>query len=286
MRALDGNSSSQDSAVAGARVRIVVVNRPVKSVFVGIRLVYRRRAMQQNLGQSAKLPICCAVGTFVLLAGACSAPDRTDKHGATNASDVDGGVPADAAPPSIFDPSWCTGPAITQQQVESLFAPAATSATLTTTVTVDAQQRVCQDQTGCQPWEATTTVPLYEFTPSILPVNIFNLTNEVDFAVPATGQVGCTVPGPLCSFTASDLSSSVYSPVAQTGVLMWGLWPSLSSDNSDVQVGNWGGPVISHYQTWGTTITTNTCLWGTDDGRVYGDNGTYTEYQLVVYAQY
>ena len=40
------------------------------------------------------------------------------------------------------------------------------------------------------------------------------------------------------------------------------------------------------YLTWGQVTTTNTCLFGTTSGRIYGTSGQYTEYQMVIYGQY
>jgi hypothetical protein len=218
--------------------------------------------------------------------GSSSGVDAATGDGARGSSDGtsgggDGGTTPDAAiPAASFDPSWCSGAEITQQQVLSRFAPAATMATLAT-VAIDARKRACQDQTGCQGWVTTATVPFYQINWT---GSGFTFINGVDFAVPATGQARCTVPGPNCSVTIGTLTSNVYPADTSNPSYLWGVTPYLAG--SGVQVGSWSFDPRGNYIPWGATTTTNTCLWGTENGRVYGQSATYTEYQIVVYATY
>lgn len=215
--------------------------------------------------------------------GSGSGGDASTAGDSATGGDSGNTPPPDAAPdaPAITTPwdiSWCPGAQITQQQVLAIFQPAATSATLGT-VTLDAQQRACQDQTGCQGWTSTTTVPLYDihWTGSG-----FDFISGADIAVPATGTATCTVPGPNCTVTIGAVTSGVYPP--SQGSFLWSVSPSLSG--TQAQVGNWSSDPSGDYITWGTTTTTATCLFGTENGRVYGSNGTYTEYQMVIFGSY
>ncbi|MCW5832975.1 MAG: hypothetical protein KIS78_11245 [Labilithrix sp.] len=74
-----------------------------------------------------------------------------------------------ASPPTpantVFDPSWCSGSPITKSEALAKFQPAATTATLGT-VQLDGRKRDCHDQTGCQAWQPTTSLPFYKVTRS------------------------------------------------------------------------------------------------------------------------
>jgi hypothetical protein len=196
--------------------------------------------------------------------------------GSTGAPDAGPDAPATTAP---FDVSWCPGSAITQNQVLGIFAPAATTATLAT-VTLDARQRNCQDQTGCQAWTPSTTLPLYAIQWN---GNGFNFNGPTNITVPATGTATCTVPGPSCTATVGPFSALVYSSTPQQ-VTSWGVSPSVNGQQA--QVGSWSPDPSGDYLEWGSVTTTASCLFGTENGRVYGAGGTYVEYQLVLYATY
>ena len=196
--------------------------------------------------------------------------------GSTGAPDASSDAPATTAP---FDISWCPGSAITQTQVLGIFPPAATSATLAT-VTLDAQQRNCQDQTGCEGWTPTTTLPLYAIQWN---GNGFNFNGPTNITVPATGTATCTVPGPSCTATVGPFSALVYSSTPQQ-VTSWGVSPRVNGQQA--QVGSWSPDPSGEYLEWGGVTTTASCLFGTENGRVYGASGTYVEYQLVLYATY
>jgi len=209
-------------------------------------------------------------------AGASGDSGTTGDSGSMGAPDASPDAPATTAP---FDISWCPGSAITQTQVLGIFAPAATSATLAT-VTLDAQQRNCQDQTGCQGWTATTTLPLYAIQWN---GNGFNFNGPTNINVPATGTATCTVPGPSCTATVGPFSALVYSSTPQQ-VTSWGVSPSVNGQQA--QVGSWSPDPSGDYLEWGGVTTTASCLFGTENGRVYAGSGTYVEYQLVLYATY
>jgi hypothetical protein len=214
-------------------------------------------------------------------AGSGGGDSSTAPDGSTG---TDGGTTPDAAPdsPSITTPwdiSWCPGAAITESQVLAIFAPAATSATLAT-VTLDARQRQCQDQTGCQGWMATSTLPLYAIQWN---GSGFNFNGPTNIAVPATGSAVCTVPGPTCNATVGMLTALVYSTTAQQ-ITPWGVSPSVGG--SQAQVGNWSSDPSGNYIEYGGATTASSCLFGTENGRVYSSNGLYTEYQMVLYAQF
>jgi hypothetical protein len=227
---------------------------------------------------------------FPILLAACAsgrpAGAPPDAHGDGSTSDPDGSTSssdasADAAPPmSPFDISWCPGGQITSDQVLSRFAPAATMATLAS-VTIDARKRQCQDQTGCLAYVATPTVPLFNihWTGSG-----FTFINEADVAVPQTGTATCTVPGPSCSITVGPVTTTIYPHDTANPSFLWGVSPRING--AQVQVGSWSSNPSGSYLTWGQVTTTNTCLFGTTSGRVYGASGQYTEYQLVIYGQY
>jgi hypothetical protein len=207
----------------------------------------------------------------------------TDGNTSTGGDSGTTGSP-DAAPdsPSITTPwdiSWCPGAAITESQVLAIFAPAATSATLAT-VTLDARQRQCQDQTGCQGWTASTTLPLYAI---VWNGSGFNFTGPTNIAVPATGTAVCTVPGPTCTATVGPLTALVYSTTTQQ-ITPWGVSPDVNG--SQAQVGNWSQDPSGNYVEYGGATTASSCLFGTENGRVYGTSGLYTEYQMVLYAQF
>ncbi len=202
---------------------------------------------------------------------------------ADGSSGVDGAPGGDASgdgPPIVspFDISWCPGAEVSEQQILAIFAPAATSATLGS-VTLDAQQRQCQDQTGCQGWTPTTTLPLYDIQWT---GNGFAFDNPTSVTVPASGTAACTVPGPVCTVTVGPVSSGVYPPYS--GDFNWSVSPSVNGEQA--QVGDWSSDPSGDYIEWGATTTTSTCLFGTENGRIYGANSTYTEYQMVIYGQY
>lgn len=211
---------------------------------------------------------------------AAAGGDSSSPSDGTPAGDGSGMTPDAAIPAASFDPSWCSAPQITEQQVLSRFAPAATSA-MFANVAIDARKRACQDQTGCQPWESTSTVPLFRINWT---GSGFTFIDEVDLAVPSTGTATCIVPGPSCSFAIEGMTSNLWPADAANPSFLWGVSPYVSGGQS--QVGSWSSDPQGNYITWGATTTTNTCLWGTENGRVYGPSATYTEYQLVVYAQY
>lgn len=227
--------------------------------------------------------------------GASPSADAADTHddGSTTGDDAsstgandagttattDAGPDASATGPAPFDVSWCPGAAITQQQVLAIFPPAATSATLAT-VTLAARQRNCQDQTGCQGWTPSTTLPLYAIQWN---GNGFDFNGPTDITVPASGTAVCTVPGPNCTATVGPFTALVYSSTQQQ-VTAWGVSPDVNG--AQAQVGNWSPDPSGDYLEWGQVTTTASCLWGTEDGRVYGASGTYVEYQLVLYATY
>ena len=167
---------------------------------------------------------------------------------------------------------------MTSQQILALFAPAATTATMGS-VTLDAQQRQCQDQTGCQGWTPTTTLPLYDIQWT---GDGFDFVNPTSITVPASGTATCTVPGPNCTVTVGPVTSSVYPPYSSD--FNWAVSPSVGGEQA--QVGNWSSDPSGDYVEWGPTTTTATCLFGTENGRIYGASGTYTEYEMVIYGQY
>jgi hypothetical protein len=75
----------------------------------------------------------------------------------------------------------------------------------------------------------------------------------------------------------------VYSSTPQQ-VTSWGVSPSVNGQQA--QVGSWSPDPSGDYLEWGSVTTTASCLFGTENGRVYGAGGTYVEYQLVLYATY
>ncbi len=210
-------------------------------------------------------------------AGTTGDGGTTDPDGTTASSDAT----TDAAlVMSPFDISWCPGAQITSDQVLSRFAPAATMATLGT-VTIDARKRQCQDQTGCLGWTAATTVPLFRINWT---GNGFTFINETDVAVPQVGTTTCTVPGPSCSLAAGPVGTNIYPHDVSNPSFLWGVSPRISG--SQVQVGSWSPNPSGSYLEWGQVTTTNTCLFGTTSGRIYGTSGQYTEYQMVIYGLY
>jgi hypothetical protein len=230
---------------------------------------------------------------FAILLAACAngrpagAPgDAPTGHDPDGSSDPDGmmshgDASSDAAPPmSPFEISWCPGGQITSDQVLSRFAPAATMATLAS-VTIDARKRQCQDQTGCLPWAATSSVPLFliHWTGSG-----FTFINENDVAVPQTGTATCTVPGPNCSIAVGAVTTTIYPHDSANPSFLWGVSPRING--MQVQVGSWSSNPSGTYLEWGQVTTTNTCLFGTTSGRVYSTSGQYIEYQMVIYGQY
>jgi hypothetical protein len=194
----------------------------------------------------------------------------------------DASVDATPPPPSPFDISWCPGATITEPQVLARFAPAATTATLGN-VTLDARSRACQDQTGCAPYVAVSSVPLHRinWTGSGF---TFPLMNDV--AVPQHGVATCVVPGPRCSLVIDIVTSVVWPNEGSNTNFMWGVSPRIAG--TQVQVGNWSPNPSGSYLNWGSgsVTTTNTCLFGTMSGRVYSTGGQYTEYQMVIFGQY
>jgi len=215
--------------------------------------------------------------------GGTSDSSTSDGATADGASAADGASGSDAQGdgPSItspFDISWCPGAQVTSQQILALFAPAATSATMGS-VTLDAQQRQCQDQTGCQGWTPSTSLPLYDIQWT---GNGFAFDNPTDVTVPASGTATCTVPGPQCTVTVGPVTSSIYPPYDSN--FNWTVSPSLNG--TQAQVGDWSPDPSGDYLEWGPTTTTSSCLFGTENGRIYGASGTYTEYEMVIYGQY
>lgn len=207
----------------------------------------------------------------------------TGGDSSTSGGDSGGTPPPDAGPdaPSITTPwdiSWCPGAQITQSQVLAFFQPATTSATLGA-ATLDARQRACQDQTGCQAWTTATSVPLYDVDWN---GNGFDFPSAATVDVPAHGTITCTVPGPSCTASIGVVTSGVYPP--SQGSFLWSVSPDVNG--SQAQVGNWSSDPSGDYVTWGQTTTTATCLWGIEDGRVYSTGGQYTEYQMVIFASY
>jgi hypothetical protein len=196
--------------------------------------------------------------------------------GTKGVSDAGSDAPAITTP---WDISWCPGAAITQSQVLAIFPAAATSATLAT-VTLDARQRQCQDMTGCQAWTPATTLPLYGIQWNGAG---FNFPGPTDITVPATGTAVCTVPGPNCTATVGPLTALVYSSTPQQ-ITSWGVSPDVNG--SQAQVGSWSPDPSGDYIEYGGATTAETCLFGTENGRVYGSAGLYTEYQMVLYAQF
>jgi len=211
--------------------------------------------------------------------------DPSGDANAANDAGVGSGAQGDAAidAPAItspFDISWCPGAQILPQQVLARFAPAATSAVLGAVV-LDARQRQCQDQTGCNPWTSVASVPLYRINWT---GNGFTFINGTDIAVPATGSATCTVPGPNCSVAINSVTSTIFPKDSSNPAFLWGVSPRISG--AQVQVGNWSFDPHGNYLTWGGVTTTNTCLFGSENGRAYGASGTYVEYQMVIYGQY
>jgi hypothetical protein len=126
-----------------------------------------------------------------------------------------------------------------------------------------------------------TSVPLYaiRWTGSG-----FSFDTEHDIAVPSTGVATCSVPGPVCSVAVDVVTTSLYPADSANPSYLWGVSPRI--DGGQVQVGDWSDDPRGNYVAWGETTTTNSCLFGTEHGRIYGASGTYTEYQLVIYGQY
>jgi hypothetical protein len=218
-------------------------------------------------------------------AGDSGAPDSSSSDGPAaeggNAGDAASGTDASNDAPIVtspFDVSWCPGAEVTSQQILALFAPAATSATMGS-VTLDARQRQCQDQTGCQGWTPATSVPLYDIQWT---GNGFAFVSPTDVTVPASGTATCTVPGPQCTVTVGPVTSGIYPPYDSS--FMWAVSPSLNGQQA--QVGDWSSDPSGDYIEFGATTTTSSCLFGTENGRIYGASGTYTEYQMVIYGQY
>jgi hypothetical protein len=115
------------------------------------------------------------------------------------------------------------------------------------------------------------------------------------YPVPSTGIATCTVPGPNCSFEAGALTTSLwpfywahrpnYPSVAYWGTPGSHFPADPYLDNVPVQLWPW---VLGQPEAflWKSTRLTNTCLWGMQPGRVDGQGGYYTEYQVVAYGQY
>lgn len=232
------------------------------------------------------LPIllaACASGHHA--GGTGGSDDPVDAPGST--TDPDGGSTSssdanpDAAPPTApFDVSWCPGGQITSDQVLARFAPAATMATLGT-VWIDARMRNCQDQTGCQGWMPSPVAPMFKINWT---GTGFTFINRNDVPVPQSGVATCTVPGPNCSLTIGPVTSTIYPHDTSNPSFLWGVSPRIAG--AQVQVGSWSTSPSGNYITWGQVTTTNSCLWGTQSGRIYGSAGQYTEFQMVIYGQY
>jgi hypothetical protein len=206
-------------------------------------------------------------------------PGDPDAMGTSSDAQADAFVPAQ---PSPFDVAWCPGSTITEAQVLSRFAPAASTATLGN-VTLDARKRACQDQTGCQPYVATSSVPLHKITWT---GSGFTFPLGADVAVPQHGVATCVVPGPRCSLTIDVVTTVVWPHEGSNTNFLWGVSPRIAG--AQVQVGNWSPNPSGTYLNWGsgTVTTTNSCLFGTLSGRVYSTGGQYTEYQMVIWGQY
>jgi hypothetical protein len=125
------------------------------------------------------------------------------------------------------------------------------------------------------------TVPLYviNWTGSG-----FSFINPTTVTVPTAGTATCTVPGPQCSVSVGPVTSGVWPADTANPSFLWGVSPRING--SQVQAGSWSSDPSGNYITWGDVTTTNSCLFGTENGRVYGASGTYVEYQVVIYGQY
>jgi hypothetical protein len=189
-------------------------------------------------------------------------------------SNVDASLPGPQGPTPWTSP--CTG-AITTDDILAHFAPAATSATFGT-VWADARSRQCQDQTGCQPWQAASSVDLYRINYT---GSGFTFVDPTTLSVPATGTITCTVPGPECTLTLGPMTSNVY-PAEQGRPL--GITPAVGG--AQVQVGSWSSNPRGTYLQYTSSIVAKSCLWGSMSGRVYGASGTYVETELVVWGSY
>ena len=203
--------------------------------------------------------------------GAASSSDA-----GAEASGGDSGTTRPAGP-TPWAASPCTGAAIGTNDILSHFAPAATSATFGT-VWVDAQQRQCQDQTGCQGWQPASSFDLYRIAYT---GSGFTFTNPTTIPVPSSGTITCTVPGPSCTLTIGAMTSNVY-PAEQGRPL--GITPRIAG--AQVQVGNWSFDTRGNYLQYTSSTVTTTCLWGSMSGRVYGASGTYVETQMVVWGSF
>ncbi len=102
-------------------------------------------------------------------------------------------------------------------------------------------------------------------------------------AVPATGTASCTVPGPGCGITVGSLTSSILADTTNPQ-LPWGEGPNINGHQ--FQVGNWSSDPRGNFLMWNTGVTSNTCLFGSENGRIYGQNGQYTEYELAISGQF
>ncbi len=184
----------------------------------------------------------------------------------------------------VFDPTWCSGPAITRSQILSKFAPAATEASLGR-VTLEGRQRECQDQTGCQAWNASTKLPFYTVTYGS---NGYYTSNPVDVSVPASGPINLTV-GSSSVAIAIGLDNSSFSLGSSTNMTDT---PSFDFrmprlNNASVEVGSWlSSP--GNYQSFYQKNITDSCLQALSSGKVYAatGNGQYTEYTVSLHAQY
>lgn len=199
---------------------------------------------------------------------------------ATDGGAADGGGPTTGAGPSgptPWDASPCPGGAIQSSDLLSRFAPAATTTTFGT-VWVDARQRQCQDQTGCQGWTASSVVDLYRIAWS---GNGFTFPAASTVAVPSSGTITCTVPGPSCKLTVGAMTSNVYPPEQGRPL---GITPRVAG--SQVQVGNWSPSPQGNYIQYTSSVVAPSCLWGSMSGRVYGASGTYVETQMIVWGAF
>ncbi len=179
-----------------------------------------------------------------------------------------------------FDIAWCPGDRITEAQVLEKFEPGAATADLGAVI-IAARAWDCQEQTGCRPPQEVTSVPIHRIVGSASSGYRFPL--EVEIEVPQQAIATCTVPGPRCSVRFGALKTVLWPHDGRYTDWPWGVTPQI--DGWWVQPGDWTHRP-DRYRAWQRVTTTASCLFGSVTGRVYGDNGTYREYQLVIYGRY
>ena len=187
---------------------------------------------------------------------------------------------------TVFDPSWCSGSNITKAETLSKFQPAATTATLGT-VTLEGRKRECQDQTGCLGWQPTTSLPFNVLTYSSYYGTWTPSSTSRSITTPSTGKA-------ILNATSNTISIALglddYPGLSLSSSSSFSNNPSWSFDmptldGSNIQVGSWAANQYSH-GSFSQKKVTNHCLQALSTGRVYSENGKYTEYNASFHSTY